>query len=317
MTSLWARWLAFLDEKDGPLPLALARVAFGVVAFATVASPILRGVFEGLYLPPQHGGMVALGRGTWLVAALGGPTPGVVWTLAVASLVSSALLVVGLGGRVVAFLALQSFMGLVGLNGTASCSHTILITNALWLLVLGDSTATLSLDRRLKSGSWWSDAPVAAWPRRLMILQIVFVYFMAGAHKVSGHWLPFGDLGAVYYILRAPQWSTVTDPALVVALYPLTQVATLATWVFEWTSPLLLVWALLRRSSRGGRLARFARRVDARVPFALVGLGMHLGIEATMNVGPFSFASMAYYLALWRHDEIVAFVDALRARRFR
>lgn len=308
----WRRFVAWCGEQEGPLPIALARIAFGTIAFATVASVVVRGLVGDLYLPPAHGGMVGVGTPPWIVAALGGPTPVVVWSLVVVSLLSSAALTIGVGGRATAFVALQAFMGCVGLNTQASCSHTILITNALWLLVLADSTAALSVDARLRGGP---KRLVAAFPRRLMLLQIVVVYFMAGVHKVSGHWVPFGDLSAVYYILRAPQWSAIMDPSLLVAIHPLTQLMTLGTWLFEWTSPLIIVWAWLRRDpARAGRLAAWARRFDARVPFAAVGLGMHAGIELTMTVGPFSAASAAYYLALWKHEEIAALAALLRRK---
>jgi hypothetical protein len=45
--------------------------------------------------------------------------------------------------------------------------------------------------------------------------------------------------------------------------------------------------------------------------FAVFGVGMHLGIEALMNVGPFSFISMSYYLALLWPSEARAALDRL------
>ena len=49
---------------------------------------------------------------------------------------------------------------------------------------------------------------------------------------------------------------------------------------------------------RGGRLRRWVLRYDLRKPFAAIGVGLHLGILALLNVGPFSPISLSYYLCL-------------------
>lgn len=311
---MWRRWVAFLAEDEPAIVLALLRIAFSCCAFATIASVVVHGLVLDLWVDPRHGGMIPPGS-TPQLALLGGPSPRIVVGATALSLASSALFALGLGGRVVGFVALQSFLAVSALNGTAGCSYTLLISNALWLLVLSDSTATLSLDCRRRTGRFTSEARAPSWPRRLMVFQLVVVYFSAGIHKVSAYWTPGGDFSAVYYILRAPNWSRVHDGAWLADVFPLTQAATAATWLFEWTAPLLLValwWR--RRPGSGGALGRAARRFDPRVPFAAVGIGMHVGIELTMTVGPFSAASIAYYLALLHPRELPAIVRWFRAR---
>ena len=82
-------------------------------------------------------------------------------------------------------------------------------------------------------------------------------------------------------------------------------------WHFEVGAPLLLVVYYLRwTSERRGRLRRWVLRYDPRLLFAAIGLGMHLGIGLLMEMGPFSYISAAYYLCLWRPDEIESFVGA-------
>jgi hypothetical protein len=314
----WRRWLAFLDQKEAGTTLALARIAFGLVTFGTVLSLIVRGLVPALFMAPADGGILSVGGSPMIYDLFGGRTPFAVWSLIGLELALSAALTIGIGGRITAFATLQVFMWTIGLNGTANASHTLLITNALWLLVLGDSTATWSLDARLRRGKLVTDVQIAAWPRRLMIVQIVIVYFMAGVHKVSAHWLPIGDASAIYYILRAPNWSTMMDADFIVRMYPVTQLMTIGTWLFEVTSPLVLIWyRLVDDPQRPGRLAALARRCDWRIVFIGVGLGMHVGIELTMNVGPFSYAAIAYYIALVRPHEwrgMLARVSALRLR---
>ena len=60
-----------------------------------------------------------------------------------------------------------------------------LLTNALWLLVLSRSTATLSLDCRLRTGQWVSSVLVPAWPRYLALYQLVLVYGTTGLQKLG------------------------------------------------------------------------------------------------------------------------------------
>jgi hypothetical protein len=44
-------------------------------------------------------------------------------------------------------------------------------------------------------------------------------------------------------------------------------------------------------------------RLDWRTGFVLFGVGMHLTIFAAMEVGPFTWISLAFYLVLWHPDE--------------
>jgi len=133
----------------------------------------------------------------------------------------------------------------------------------------------------------------------------MLMYTSTGLQKVSTHWIPFGDLGALYYIMQQPSWVRVEIPGLA-SVYPLTQLATLATWVFEvFFGPLLLI-TLWGRSSReqAGPLRRLLIRWRFRDLFAVSGALMHLGIFVLMQVGPFSIVSLSMYPALWHADEV-------------
>jgi hypothetical protein len=59
---------------------------------------------------------------------------------------------------------------------------------------------------------------------------------------------------------------------------------------------------------------RLLLRWDLRKPFVLVGVGLHLGILLTLEVGPFSLVSLAYYLALFSPDDREALRVWWRAR---
>ena len=73
---------------------------------------------------------------------------------------------------------------------------------------------------------------------------------------------------------------------------------------------LAFFWARYR-GERAGRVGRFLIRIRYRTLFMAVGLPMHLGIALVMEVGPFSWASMAYYAALVRPDEVRQLVQRL------
>ena len=216
---------------------------------------------------------------------------------------SATLLLVGLLPRLNALVCLQITMALSGINSHTSGSDDLLLSNALWLLVLSDSAATLSLTCRIRTGTWRSARQVSAWPRYLFIGQLVVLYWMTGLQKVSAHWVPGGDLGALYYILQQPAWIRADLPGLA-HVYALTQLATLTTWSFEIGAPLLLLAMWFRDTrARSGRLRAVMNRLDYRSLFAVVGIGLHAGIQLLMDIGPFGLITLAIYPALWSPDE--------------
>src|SRR5262249_22515372 len=146
----------------------------------------------------------------------------------------------GLGGRVAAFVTLQGYVALHRLDGNSSGSSDLLVTNGLWLLVLARSTATLSLDCKLRTGRFRSDDPIPAFPRYLAVLQLVAMYWSTGVQKVSVYWFPAGSYSALYYILQQPTWQRFSM-SWAARIYPITQVATAVTWIWEVSAPALLL----------------------------------------------------------------------------
>lgn len=299
----WTRWVRLLEEREAATSLALFRIAVGASLLYDILTVVAADLVVPLWTDAAHGGMRAYGPLPWLVELLGGATPGTAWLLTAAVVVGSLQLVLGLLPRAGALLALQAHLALTWLNGHAGGSYDDLLTNALFLLLLAPSARTLSLQCRLRRGTWTSGDTVASWPRWLAVGQLVLMYASTGTHKLSSHWLPGGELSALYYILQQPSWQR-WDMALAAQVYPLTQLATLATWLFEVGSPLLLLAFWYRRDrTRGGRLRALLNRVDLRVPFALFGVGLHLGIQVLMDVGSFSAVSLSFYLCLVHPDE--------------
>jgi hypothetical protein len=303
----WERWVGFFDEREPGAALALFRIACGLIVLGAVGSVVVHGLTPVLWLNREDGGLRPDTYPGWLFTWIG-VTRATVWMVTAGCLVFAVLLVAGLGGRLTVLVALQSYLALSGLNKPSGGGDDRLLTNALWLLFLSRCTETLSLDCRRRTGRWVSVDPVPAWPRYLAVWQLVLVYFCTGMQKISLHWLPGGDLSALYYILQQPSWQR-WDMTWLAHVYPLTQAATLATWLFEVLAPLLLLALWYRRTKdRPGLCRRLVNWLDYRRCFVLAGAAMHAGILLLMNVEPFSWVTLSFYLCLFSGAEWQALV---------
>ena len=70
---------------------------------------------------------------------MGGPTPTLVYGAIGVGILAALALVVGVWSRFAAFVGLQCFLALAWINSHTGGSYDVLITNALWLLVLAQS----------------------------------------------------------------------------------------------------------------------------------------------------------------------------------
>jgi hypothetical protein len=131
-------------------------------------------------------------------------------------------------------------------------------------------------------------------------------------HKVSGTWTPAGGFSALYYILQEPTWQR-WDLSWLAWVYPLTQLGTATTWIWEITSPLLLLVLWYRRTrSLPGRLRSLCNRLPLRGLWVIIGLAVHLGILVLMDVGPFSPIALSYYVCLFTPAEWRRLAERLR-----
>jgi hypothetical protein len=311
-SSRWARWVAFLSQREAGTSLALFRIACGLGVVGTVGSIVLHGLVPIIWLNRADGGYRNFEDVPWLFKLLGGLRPETIWPVVAVALVAGLLLALGLGGRVPALLALQTYIALADINPQTGGSDDLLLANALWLLVLARSTATLSVDCRLRTGRWTSAAPVPAWPRYLAIYQLVLAYWATGMQKLGIHWTPLGDYSALYYVLQVPSWQR-WDMTWLAWIYPLTQVATAVTWLWENSAPLLLVALYYRRTREGpGWLRALFNRLHFRTVWVLIGVGMHISLFVLMNVEPFNWVTLSYYVCLFRPEEWQAAWQRLR-----
>jgi hypothetical protein len=300
----WQRWVALTSRKERGTTIALFRIAVGAVMLVSILSVAWSGALDALWIDAAYGGMRHIGSDAYPVLLwLGGARPSVVWMLVGVTPVLCAAMILGIGGRWTVLAAAISYKCLSYI-GWGSGGYDLMISNAVWLLFLSDSTATLSLDCRSKHGSWTSDTLVSAWPRYLVIVQLVVIYTFTGFQKTSATWTFADSYSALYWFMQDPTWPRI-DMGWLAWVYPLTQIATFATWHFEVTAPVLLLIFYFRATrERPGRLRAAFNHFDLRKPWAAIGIGMHMGIAAMMNMGPFSWISMAYYLSLWHPDEL-------------
>jgi hypothetical protein len=300
---MWSRWLALLKERESGTSLALFRIACGLTVVCTIGMVVVHGLAPVIWLDAADGGYATLDGPPWLFRLMGGVNPFTLWLMIGVCIGFGLALMAGWGGRLTAFVVLQSFLAISNINSHIGGCDDQLIGNALWLLVLSRSTTTLSLDCRWRSGSWSSAELIPAWPRYLAIFQIVLVYFTTGLQKVSITWTPAGGYSSLYYLLQEPGFQR-WDMSWLAWVYPLTQIATAVTWFWEVSSPLLLLALWYRRTrARPGRRRAFFNRIHFRELFVAIGLAVHLGVWILIDLGPFTWITLSFYICLFRPEE--------------
>lgn len=307
--SRWSRFVDFLNAEEDARPLALVRVLCASAIAIHVARFALSGAARVALIPQDQGGLSAM-RG-WL-EHLGGATPERVELLCAVCVVAAVLSALGLLTRPSLIVTWLSFRCIGSLNSSARGSYDSLLVDILVVLILSGCGNAWSLDARRRGEA----RPAKRWPRVLLIVQLALLYFGSGIGKASSTWVPGGDASALWFILQQPTWARF--PGLPLWTYPLTQIATTTTWLFEITGPLLGFAILLEQSEPRARwtqrLKRFLGKIRLVEVYLVFGALMHLGIEATMEVGPFSFASLALYPAALGPERLSRFVGWLAPR---
>jgi hypothetical protein len=323
----WQRWVAFLSQREDAASLAVARIISGSSVCVHLVTMGLSGAGAAAWVSAKHGGAHDITGPAWL-GLLGGATPFNVYALIFVGAVVAALMALGIYTRATVFLTWFCFKTLSYLNDQAGGSSDDLLLNGLFVLMWSGCGRALSIDslqRRREDPAEATDAP--AWPRYVLIFQIITVYWTTGVQKVSNSWWPppFGSADAIWFILQDPNWTRWLISAQSLApFFRLTQLATAVTWLFE-NSGLLFLLAFWFRSTRErpGRvraffnapLKRFGSNVDFRLLYLAVGFSMHFGIWVLMEVGPFFNAVLVCYACCITPAEWRAVIDRLRFRR--
>lgn len=296
----WRGLAALFNRREDGLSLAMVRIVVGGTVAAHIVHQRTTGAAALVWYDDKFGGLRNVSH-AWLTP-FGGATPHNVDLVCYATIASALLLATGTLTRVAALATWAGWGVLANLNGHAGGSYDELLSNLLFLLVLADAGARLSIDA-VSRGPLVPPRLVPAWPRWLMVFQLVVMYTSTGFQKVSDHWVPWGSHDALWYILQQPTWQRIPmDWAA--PLLPLLKAATVGSWLFEVGAPLLLLaWYYRATRTRGGRLRALFNRIDYRGIVLTFGFFMHVGIEASMEVGAFFPATMALYCACFSPDE--------------
>ena len=294
----WNTLVTALAYREKGTSLALFRIFIALTICGELFTTWWSGAASFLWHPQADGGFKeVISSSHWLFSMLGGATTSTVDGVFSVALVASVMVLVGLGTQGFAAISLVTLQALFSLQLGSGGGHDRVMTLALFGLILAASDATLSLTCRLRTGQWTSDLHVPAWPRYVGIWQLTVIYVFSGSAKTSPHWLPLGEMDAVYRVLLTPIWSRGSWELYIEPFYRLTQLSSVVTMVWELTwfvVPLMLLW---RASGR-----RWA--FDPRPLYLGLGVVMHLVLWVATNLGPFSPITLSFYVLLYGPEEM-------------
>jgi hypothetical protein len=292
MTRAWHAWVELWDRREPPTALALVRIALAVVMLVDFTTIWRLDLIDALFAPPPAG--YATGT-SWL-------SPFGMWLVTELALVAIAI---GLATRVACVVFAVISARLAHLAPDADRGIDGLVRVVFLILALSRCDARWSLDaaiaRRLGRPM---PAEVPAWPRYLLLLQLVWVYFSGGCNKAGAEWGPLGGFTALANALGDPHTARFA-PAWVAAIDPLTRIATALTMCFELGAPLYLgFYYFAATRDRPGTLRRLCNRLRLRWIWIGLGLSFHLGIAIALRLGIFPWGMLALYPVLLLPDEL-------------
>jgi hypothetical protein len=300
-----ARWISFWDRREGPESLALARILVALVILIDLTSALLLGLVPDLWAPPPTGlGWVGLEATPPPLTRLFGASSATVLVVFVLAYASALLLLAGVVMLPAGALFAIASAELARLAPDGERGVDKLLRIAVMVLALSGADARFSLRSllRARQGLPAIDS-VPAWPRQLLFLELVWVYFSAAHNRGGPAWWPAGDFAALAHVLSDPHYARFA-PGWTEAVYPLTQAATLVTMTFELLSPLLIAFAILDHTRGGGRIGELVRRYHARFAYLAVLACLHVGILVTLRLGIFSLGMLALFPVFFDPAEI-------------
>jgi hypothetical protein len=265
-------WERFWFEEVPPGAYAALRIVFGVVGVVNLIGYTPVGEYWPIdSIAPIPGG--GAGVRSWIAAHGLGTIAGETyfWVLLLAFLA----LTVGLWTRAAVLACFVGTIGQKSWNHLPLTSSVEVITVVLFCLLFVDSGAVCSFDSRRRRVHGPLPRP-PIWPMRLIQFQVALLYLNAGLWKLSS---PLWRDGTALHYAMSHNIFHRFPFAIPAGLDPVLTVATYITLAWEITFA-FLVWH------------RWTRRI------ALVsGILVHLGIFMGMEVGSFSWVTLATYVA--------------------
>ena len=185
-------------------------------------------------------------------------------------------LLIGVWPRLAAAWCWACSISIIGVNSYLHNSGDNVRTIALFYLMLSPCGAVWTLPGWLR-GERRVPTFVAAWPLRLLLVQLAAIYFINGVYKMSGGDWRTGQL--MHYVMGNLGWTRFSYAAMPIPL-PLLQLATWTVLLWEFSFPMLLM------------LPRWRPAV------LCLGISFHLGTATLLQLGPFPFYMICLYLPL-------------------
>jgi hypothetical protein len=301
--------VTFWDRREPATSLAIARILVGIAIAGDMLLAVQQGLAEALFVPLPIG--MGTGRSPF-PEFLPAPTPdqtGVAVFYFALAIVPALTFALGAFHRASGILLTLGLINLARFNPYGDAIDT-LYRIAVPILTVSRADARYSIDAwvRKKLGKTLP-VMVHAWPRHLMVLQLVWMYFSAAHGRGGSAWWPHGGFAAIGDVTGDPHFARF-HPGSLASVYPLTQVATAISMVFEMSAPLMVLWTLFRTEG-GGSFGAFSRRLHLRWVWLALGVSLHLGIALTMKLGMFPFGVLALYPLFIHPDEFLALFRVL------
>ena len=273
----WLRvptWLRAWSREIPPHPFALLRISLGLVGVLA-----LIGLTPVELYWPLDGLSPVVGNSwpkRWLIDHDLGTAAG--WAFYLGLWAVFVAMTVGLFSEFAVFAAFAGQVLQGHWNNTPlSAAHqveTVLIFCLLW----APTGRVLSVDAwwRTRRGKALPPGSSPAWPLLLMRCQVALIYFSSGLHKLA--FSAWRDGSAVYWSLSLNDFHRI--PWIIPpSAAPFLAILAWGTLAFELLFPILV-------SIRATRTATL-----------VAGIGLHLGLWATLELGPFSWVMLASYIA--------------------
>lgn len=308
------KWIELFDERESPAPIVLIRLFVAACLFYDLVMVGILGIPVWLWASIDAGGVAPIESPPllyrWFSSSAGTATA--MYVILLASITTFGI---GLFTRASAFVFVVFYAQAALVNDYSDRGIDRAVRIVMLILAFSGAGRAWSVDAWRATGSFRGDGqPVPAWPRYLILGQLVLMYCAAGFSKGGTRWLPWGGYTALYVILQDPIFA-VTDFSWMRHPVPffLTRVGTAVTHTWEIGAPIVLLAAYYRRTAdRGGWARRVMNRLPVRTIYVAVGVGFHLLLIVTLRLGIFPLAMLAFFPAFFRPEEIEAAMQKAR-----
>ena len=298
--SLWQRYVAFWNEQESPQSLALCRITFGLAVVFNGLEQLLNSNPLELYADPAYGGIFSYQpQGFFSLFQWLPSTAVVVYVLLGLYVMGGVLLTIGLFSRAAALLCLVLQMSLNARFWMYRFDGDIVYQVFLYLFVLAPAGAYASMDARWRGRG---RASIPAWPRRLIMAQLMFIYVRTGIVKMGSTWSLTDGYSALYYALNLPGLARWPGTWLL-PIYPMSQLATFIAKGWEITFFMVPLSLYFQRRITPNPLRRLISWHHWRTLYLLIGCIMHCSLVVLMNLGMFPFVMMSLYPSYLRPEE--------------